>query len=397
MAGLTCAQDLSRAGWSVRVVEAGDRPGGRMRTDTRDGFVLDRGFQVFNPGYPQTRRRIRTASLGVRELSPGFALSGGGVRRRFAHPARDRHVWRELSAGGLGRAGDLARFGLYSARVGFGGVRGIKSGLDVPARLALGRGGCSAGFIDEVLRPFFAGVFLEDDLATSSRVLGLVWRSMLRGSAVLPAQGIGAVARQMAEDLPAGTIAYECTVRTLTDDGAVLADGTELGARRVIVATDPSSARALLPSLPEVEVNAVTTYYHVAPRAPIDEPLLVVDADSIVLNSLVVSNVQPNFAPRGYALISTSALGTRPIDESKVRARLAELYDTDTASWELLAAYPVPQALPRMTPPWPLSRGTVVGPRLQLCGDHRATGSVQGAMASGARAAREALADEISH
>ncbi len=55
-----------------------------------------------------------------------------------------------------------------------------------------------------------------------------------------------------------------------------------------------------------------------------------------------------------------------------------------------------------MLPPWPLSRPSRVevpagrgldGPRRYVCGDHRATGSVQGALASGARAAREVLAD----
>lgn len=392
MAGLACARDLSRAGRTVRVVEAGDQPGGRMRTDQRDGFLLDRGFQVLNPGYPQVRRRVARGTLGTRAFSPGFALHGGGAPRRFAHPLRDRRVWNDLSSGKLGGAGDLARFGLYSARVGVGGAHRIKSGPDVPARLALRQGGCSEDFIDSVLRPFFAGVFLETDLNTSSRVLDLVWYSMLHGSAVLPANGIGAVAKLMAAQLAPGTISYESAARELTEDGVVLADGRELAARRVIVATDPGAARELVPDLPEVAVNGVTTYYHAAPRPPIKEALLIVDAESIVLNTVVLSNVQPGLAPRGYALISTSVPDTRLIGESEVRARLADLYGVDTSSWESLAAYRVPQALPSMTSPWPLTRDTRIGPRLQVCGDYRATGSVQGALASGARAAREALA-----
>ena len=46
-----------------------------------------------------------------------------------------------------------------------------------------------------------------------------------------------------------------------------------------------------------------------------------------------------------------------------------------------------------MPAPHPLSRPSRVGPRRYVCGDHRATGSVQGAMASGTRAAREFLAE----
>ncbi len=46
-----------------------------------------------------------------------------------------------------------------------------------------------------------------------------------------------------------------------------------------------------------------------------------------------------------------------------------------------------------MPPPQPLTRTTRVSPGRYVCGDHRATASVQGALASGARAAREVLRD----
>jgi predicted NAD/FAD-dependent oxidoreductase len=45
-----------------------------------------------------------------------------------------------------------------------------------------------------------------------------------------------------------------------------------------------------------------------------------------------------------------------------------------------------------MTAPHPLIRPARIAPRRYVCGDHRATGSVQGALASGTRAARELLA-----
>ncbi|MBR7835012.1 FAD-dependent oxidoreductase [Actinospica durhamensis] len=393
MAGLACAEDLVKEGWSVRVLEAGDQPGGRMRSDVRDGFVFDRGFQVFNPGYPQVRARIKVETLQLERLSRGFLLCGRGSRRRFAHPLDGLSLWRELPTGRLGDIKDLAAFGLYTGRTALGGARGLKSGPDLPARQALRGAGCSPQFVDNVLRPFFAGVFLEDELETSSRVLALVWRSMMRGSATVPAAGIGAIAGQMAARLPAGTIEYECPVRQLTDGGVELADGREIGARRVIVATEHAGARSLLPSLPQVATNAVTTYYHAAPRAPISEPLLLVDAGSAVLNTVVISNAQPGFAPPGYALVSTSVAGASTITEPEVRTRLGELYETDTSRWDLLARYAIPGALPRMTPPWPLTRSTRLAADRYVCGDYRATGSVQGAMASGARAAREAIAD----
>lgn len=46
IAGLVCARILTRAGLVVKVFEASDGVGGRVRTDEVDGFLLDRGFQV---------------------------------------------------------------------------------------------------------------------------------------------------------------------------------------------------------------------------------------------------------------------------------------------------------------------------------------------------------------
>ncbi|MGW4808961.1 FAD-dependent oxidoreductase, partial [Kitasatospora sp. NPDC004272] len=110
------------------------------------------------------------------------------------------------------------------------------------------------------------------------------------------------------------------------------------------------------------------------------------------LNTVVLSEVVPGCAPPGLSLVSTSVLGTAA-EERTVRARLAELYGRDTSGWEPLAAYRIPGALPAMPAPHPLTRTSRWAPGRYVCGDHRATGSVQGALASGARAAREVLAD----
>ena len=56
LAGLSAAITLQNAGRAVRVVEASDRPGGRVSTDLIDGFTLDRGFQLINAHYPEKKR-----------------------------------------------------------------------------------------------------------------------------------------------------------------------------------------------------------------------------------------------------------------------------------------------------------------------------------------------------
>lgn len=88
--GLAAAHRLSRAGASVRVLEAADRVGGKMRTSQRDGFVIDEGaFFV-----PTTHRTLlaTAAEIGMAdEIVPGgFVL--GIVRDGAIHDLDGDHL-----------------------------------------------------------------------------------------------------------------------------------------------------------------------------------------------------------------------------------------------------------------------------------------------------------------
>src|SRR3712207_7875069 len=89
LAGLRAAQLLCRRGLDVLVLEAGDRPGGRVATDVVDGFRCDRGFQVLNTSYPALRAAVDLDALQLRPFTPGAAVRGGDGRlHRYADPRR---------------------------------------------------------------------------------------------------------------------------------------------------------------------------------------------------------------------------------------------------------------------------------------------------------------------
>ncbi len=421
LAGLACAADLAAAGASVTVLECADGVGGRMRTDRvargrQESFRLDRGFQVFNTSYPQVQRRLDLRALQLSPFTPGMLLHTGAGRLRFADPTRRPGDQGDLVRGRLAGPAGLAALAALSARDMLLPARLLKHGPDRSTLATLADARIPGELIELLFRPFLAGVFLEDQLETSGRFFHLVWRSMLRGTLCLPRRGIQAVPEQLAAALPPGTVQLETPVRTLTSEGVLLADGREIRGDAVVVATGGAAAAALLPGLLVPDTRTVTTVYHAAPASPLAEPTLLVDTDGEILNTCVLSEVSPGYAG-GRPLISTSVLGGGGADrEPAVRARLAELYETSTADWEHLASYTIDGALPAMPAPLRLSlpcRVTQDGPgagstraggagrgsigrgglRRYVCGDHRATGSVQGALASGARAARELLAD----
>lgn len=394
LAGLACARDLAGYGFGVRLLEASDGVGGRMRSDPHEGFVVDRGFQVFNTSYPQVRRRFALRDLRLRPFTPGILVHTEDGTLRFEDPTRGRRRPGDLRPGRLAGTRDLIALAALSGRDMLAPAGWLRRGEDRTTRTALAAAGFSEEFVERFFRPFLSGVFLEDQLETSSRVFHLVWRSMLRGTLCLPGAGIGAVPRLLAEGLPPDALRLGTPVTRLTDDGVEVDAGGELTARAVVVATGPGPAARLLPGLSLPGYRVVTTYYHTATRSPLAEPVLLTDTRRRFLNTCVLSEAVRGYAPPGMSLIATSVLGhDQEGRETWLRDALAEAYGTDTTRWDLLTVRTVPDALPAMPPPQPLSRTTRVAPGRYVCGDHRATGSVQGALASGARAAREVAAD----
>jgi Phytoene dehydrogenase and related proteins len=394
LAGIACALDLSRIGLKVELLEASDGVGGRVRTDRKDGFLLDRGFQVFNTAYPQVKRRLALRDLRLRPFTPGLLAHTSTGQMRIADPTRRPGAAAGLLPGRVLSARDLTALAALTARDVLLPTGTLKRMPDRTTSAALVRAGLSPRAIEDLLRPFLSGVFLEDELATSARFFHLVWRSMARGTLCLPAEGIRAVPDQLAARLPAGVLRLDAPVTRVTDTGVLLQDGSERPGSTVVVATDGPTAARLLPGLSVPDGRTVTTYYHATDTSPLAEPTLVVDSSLAVLNTCVLTEVTSTYAPPGTALVSTSVLnGDAPGREAAVRARLAELYGTDTGAWTSVATYTVKGALPVMAPPWPLSRTTRFASQRYVCGDHRATGSVQGALASGTRAAWEVQAD----
>jgi predicted NAD/FAD-dependent oxidoreductase len=113
-----------------------------------------------------------------------------------------------------------------------------------------------------------------------------------------------------------------------------------------------------------------------------------------VINTAVMSNVAPSYAPAGHHLVQASALLVDDVvpSEPAVRAHLASLYERDTADWRLLTTHVVPDALPVMPPPLNVRKQIRFDDGLYVCGDHRDTASIQGALVSGRRTAEVILA-----
>ena len=384
----------------MRVFEASDGVGGRVRTDVVDGLRIDRGFQLLNPSYPEVARVLDLPALDLHAFTPGVVVALADGDLHLADP-RGGLRWAPQSLSP--RTGSLLsklRFARYAWDAAHDPIHEVQAREDVSSLVALQSIGIDAALLERVLRPFLAGVFLEEELATSRRFMDLVLRSFLRGTPSLPAAGMGAIPAQLHDALPDGAVELGARVDSVSAT-RVAAGSRMIEASAVIVAADPRGACGLLPALPAAPMNGVTTWYHVAPAGTVlrdGQALLTVDGDrrGPVLNTVALTNAVPSYAPDGRVLVSSSTLGTDSTDEAQVRAHLTTLYGIGTRDWELVASYAIPDALPSMRSPLDPHPPLRIVDGIVVAGDACQTASIQGAMVSGRRAANAVL-DALGH
>ncbi|MFC9908593.1 NAD(P)/FAD-dependent oxidoreductase [Streptomyces sp. NPDC127197] len=442
VAGLSAAHRLTRAGVTTTVLEAAPCAGGRMATEKVDGFRLDRIGQLLFTSYPELRLAPGLDALALRLFAPGVLLhsdgrrqragapAGGGSARgalhavralasapRVAPPARGRvavprpgsgsprglaavprqaAVPRGRAGAPLGGAVDQARLGAALARIGSMPVERLLARPELPAGQALAERGLPARTIDGFVRPLLAALLCDPDLTTSSRCADLALRAFAGGRMGLPEGGAEALPELLARTLPPGTVRTGVQVTSVATTSVTTAEHGEFRCRAVLLATDARTAAELLPGLRVPDFHPVTVVHHTTDDPPQTGASLLLDADrgGPVAHTAVVSAVDPTRAPQGRALISSTVLGVPPTDvDTAVRMHLARLYGTSTARWETLAVHHTAEAVPAMRPPHDLRRPVRLMAGLYVCGDHRDTSSVQGALHSGRRASAAILAD----
>ena len=416
LAGLSAAHRLARNGAQVTVVEASEQVGGRAQTVDVAGRPADRGFQSVFTAYEDTSTFLREIGFRQRDLVP---FDRGAV----VHDGLDWHRL-GLSARLLRRfpsftTADVIRLGRLAAEVRVTSCAHLLCGVEQDQTTAdyLRRRGFSGGAIEGFFRPLFGVITLDPALESDAGYFRFLMRMLVRGRAAIPVEGHGMIAEWAAASvmqgggcIRTGSPAAEIVVGEGGRATAVRLDGGELlGADVVVVAAQAPAARRLLArhdsrtatSL-DVDPAGVTTLIYTLGR-----PLH--SGQVIVLNSaprasgrridLVCqeSNLtRPGLGPP-YVLLATCVHGDAgpPSDVSGLEGEMARMVGrwSPGFDWgrharladvvvEPFAQFRVPPGTRRALPG---VRTSI--PNVLLAGDATAHPSIEGAVASGFRAA----------
>ncbi|XP_044498081.1 15-cis-phytoene desaturase, chloroplastic/chromoplastic [Mangifera indica] len=413
LSGLAAATKLHSQNIPFLLLEASDAVGGRVRTDTLNGFLLDRGFQIFITAYPEAQKLLDYNALNLQKFYSGAKIFYNGEFHTVADPLR--HFGDSLNslANPVGSVLDKFLIGLTRVRVLTQSDEEIFSAGEVSVLDLLKSIGFSDSIIDRFFKPFFGGIFFDKDLETSSRLFEFIFKCLALGDNTLPAKGIGEIPNQLAAKLPSDSIFLNTRVVSVDLNDRNLANvrlqngdvlKSELG---IILAVEEREVDKLLPGKElnpqRKKFRSTVCLYFSANRdkIPVQDPVLFLNGSGkgIVNNMFIATNVAPSYGPPDKALISVSLIGLfedvsdEDLRDAVIREISVWFGSEMVGSWEHMRTYRIRYAQPNQSPPTNLMKNPKREPGLYLCGDYMTCATFDGALVSGRRAA-EALIRE---
>ena len=392
ISGLTAAVYLHQKNYNVQILEATDRVGGRIKTDCVDGFRLDRGFQVLLTDYPETKALLNYKKLNLKPFLPGATVLYDGGQFDIADPFRRPTALLSTLFAPVGTLKDKIQTFWLKHKL----VRILNTAIfkqpENDTYSQLKKYGFSQKMIDRFYKPFFSGIFLENELTTSSNMFDFVMKQFSTGDAAIPELGMEEIPKQLAAMLPENSIQFKTKVTSIENNTIYLEDGSQIVPDKIIIATEATSLAGNYIPKQKQQYHQVTNVYFEATTAPTSKSIVILNAATNkkwVNNLTVMSNISSKYAPTGKVLLSVSYNGIPEIDDTllaeNMKEELKQWYGNQVDDWKLLKTYRIQYALPNQDSVCDeLTRTDVqINENLYICGDHLMNGSINAAMKSG--------------
>lgn len=392
ISGLTAAVYLHQKGYKVQILEASDRAGGRIKTDLIDGFRLDRGFQVLLTEYPETKVLLDYKKLNLKRFLPGATVLYDGGQFEIADPFRRPLAFFSILFAPVGSLKDKINTFFLKNKLVKITIPEVFKQPQIETMAQLKKYGFSPKMIDRFYNPFFSGIFLENDLKTSSTMFDFVMKMFSTGDAVIPELGMEEIPKQLLAMLPENSIQYNIKASAIENNKIICENGFTFEADKIIIATEAVGLAANYISKTKQKFHQVTNVYFEAKTAPTQKAVVVLNAsvDKKWANNLtVLSNISNQYAPAGKVLISVSYNGIPAIDDTtlaeNMKAELKQWYGNHVDDWKMIKTYRINYALPNQEKVSnEVSDSEIkINENLFICGDHLLNGSINAAMKSG--------------
>jgi protoporphyrinogen oxidase len=392
ISGLSAGLHLHRQGFSVKIIEASDRAGGRIKTDIIDGFRLDRGFQVLLTSYPEAKMLLDYEALELKNFLPGATVLYDGGQFEIADPFRRPSALLGTVFAPVGSLKDKFNTFLLKHKLIRKSIEEIFLQEQKTSLEQLKSYGFSSKMINRFFKPFFSGIFLENNLETPNRMFDFVMKMFSEGDAAVPALGMEEIPRQLANQLPADSFLYNTKVVDIRDNTIFTNSGAEIKSDIIILATEANDLISKIKNNVETQHHSVTNVYFQTTVAPSKKAVVILNASEkkkVINNLTVMTNVSKAYAPAGKVLISVSCNGILGFEDQelaqKIKDELQPWFGNQVEDWSHLKTYKIKYALPNLK----VLKDDItiddmkIKDNLYCSGDHLLNGSINAAIKSG--------------
>ena len=398
VSGLTAALHLESLGYKATIYEASSSVGGRVKSDVLEGYILDHGFQVLLSNYPVAQKYLDYSALELIPFDSGSYIFKGQKQHSIGDPLRDISFLTPTLFASIGKFSDKLKIFKLSKLVKNKSIEAIFASAEVTTINYLKDFGFSEAILNDFFIPFFGGIFLEQELVTSSRMFEFVFKMFSEGTAVIPKKGMQAIPDQLKSKLKNTQVQFSKKVSQIQGNSLVFSDGDKQIIDFCIVATEAGDLISNMSSN-EIEWKATQTLYFEVSEVPFKKHLigLVAHNENSLINSICFPKTKSSEAKN--ELLSVSVVKTHQFSEYELIQKIKEELDRlfSITPLKFLKCFDIPKALPHLNNiQYSISPSeTQLTDAIFMAGDTMLNGSLNAAMLAGELAA-EAVHEKIT-
>ena len=390
LSGLSCAVRLEEQKRDYILIEKSNRLGGRVGSIYENGNIYDIGFQVFNTAYQNTIRLFDENEIKLRMFKPGAVIHDGSSFKLISDPLRDPKQLFVSLFSSLSSFKDKLRvlsliFDLYNYD-----IQKDKS-EDMTTIDFLKKRNFSEKFIELFFNPFFAGIFLEKDLKTSSKFFKYVFSNFSKGLACIPQNGMQTIPDLIAKNINSERILFNQSLEKIEDGKAMIFNnGLSLQASNIVLTGGSHEKIGLNP----VKYNSVENLYFVS---DIDikngKYIHLFPKDSIINNIAVLNKISKHYC-KSNNLLSISIIGHNSkdkLDIALIKKRLSNYFGGNESNYDYVKNFSIKNATIMQRNNFFQSISDPTPKGFIIAGDHSFYGSIEGAVLSGIKASEKVL------
>ena len=390
IAGLACAMKLKKNNRNFIIIEQSDRVGGRVGSIKENEYIFDLGFQVYNTEYYKTNSLLNLKELKLKVFKPGASIYNGRRFEILSDPFRDPSTILETFFSGMTTFKDKIKILTLKRALSSYCISEDQS-EDMTTLKYLKSYGFSNKIINGFFKPFFSGIFLENQLETSSKFFKNVFSNFNKGYAAVPVNGMQAIPDQMMKNLNPHNLLLGNKVIEAKNPEKIVLENNEIIEAKYMVLTGGSNS---LVNNHIVEFNSVRTFYF-SSRVKVKHPKYInlFPYDSLINNIAILSSVSENYSPEGNTLFSITIIES---DLSKselidiIQDKLSTYYGDEKSNYIFMKEINIKQATIKQKTGY-FDLKIEDKKNILFAGDYTTYGSIEGAVVSGIKTAEKLI------